>query len=128
MEQPYSNNSPPSPPSQLDQWPNKPAERGKFYGVKDPVFQQDMLCVMTMETWTDVGTIIKKNEQVMAAQSKKIAELMATNQALAAQVNDATERLNNLRSTRRAEKRQELEGELILPGQREFFTNPPRKS
>jgi hypothetical protein len=127
MEQ-HSNNSPHSPPSQLDQWPNKPAERGKFYGVNDPVFQKEMLCVMTMETWTDVGTNIEQSKRVMALQAKKIAELMATNQALAAQVNDATERLNNLRTARRAEKRQELEGELILPGQREFFTNPPRKS
>lgn len=128
MEQNSPPSNPPSPPSQLDQWPNKPAERGKFYGVNDPVFQTEMLCVMTMETWTDVGTNIEQSKRVMAAQSKKIAELMATNQALAAQVNDATERLNNLRTVRRAEKRQELEGELILPGQREFFTNPPRKT
>lgn len=126
MEQPSPN--PPEVPSQLKMWPNTPAERGKFYGVMDPVFHKDQLCVMTMDTWVDVGTLLKQHEQVMKKQSDKIAELMATNAALAAQVNDANSRLSNLRDVRRKEMRHELEGDLILPGQRNFFTNPPRKS
>lgn len=124
-------NKPPSDaevPSQLNMWPNKPAEPGKFYGVMDPVFQKDQLCVMTMETWADVGTHIESSKRVMALQANKIAELMATNAALASQINDANGRLNNLREVRRKEMRHQLEGDLVLPGQRDFFTNPPRKS
>lgn len=104
--------TPPSPPSQLNQWPNKPAQRGKFYGVQDPVFKKDQLCVMLMETWVDVGTIIKKNEQVMKAQNGRIVELKAANDSLAAQLRDATERLKNLRRARRKEMREEIEKNL----------------
>jgi hypothetical protein len=100
---------PTPPPSQLKQWPNTPAQRGKFYGVTDPVFKQDQLCVMTMDTWVDVGTIIKKNEEVMKAQNGRIIELKAANDALAAQLRDANERLKNLRRVRRKEMRADLE-------------------
>lgn len=100
---------PPPPPSQLKQWPNSPAQRGKFYGVADPVFKQERLCVMTMATWVDVGTIIKKNEIVMKAQNGRIIELKAANDALAAQLRDANERLKNLRRVRRKEMRADLE-------------------
>lgn len=100
---------PTSPPSKLNQWPNTPAQKGKFYGVQDPVFKQDQLCVMTMDTWVDVGTIIKKNEQVMSAQNGRIIELKAANDALAAQLRDANERLKNLRRVRRKEMRADLE-------------------
>lgn len=103
---------PQPPPSKLDQWPNTPARKGKFYGVQDPVFKQDQLCVMTMDTWVDVGTIIKKNEQVMSAQNGKIIELKAANDALAAQLRDANERLRNLRRVRRKEMRADLEKDI----------------
>lgn len=120
----------PNPPDTeaATMWPAKPAVRGKFYGVTDPMFKTDQLCVMTMETWVDVGTILKQHEQVMAQQAAKITELMATNSALSSQVNDANSRLSNLRDVRRKEMRHQLEGDLVLPGQRDFFTNPPRKS
>lgn len=97
------------PPSRLDEWPTARAKKGKFYGVNDPVHEQDQLCVMLMETWVDVGTIIKQNEQVMKAQNGRIVELKAANDVLAAQLRDANERLNNLRRVRRKEKRAELE-------------------
>jgi hypothetical protein len=100
---------PPSPPSRLGEWPNSRAQRGKFYGVNDPVFQMDQLCVMTMDTWTDVGTLIKKNEEVMRLQNGRIIELKAANDALAAQLRDANERLKNLRRVRRKELRADLE-------------------
>ncbi len=103
---------PKSPPSQLGMWPNVPAQKGRFYGVQDPVFKRDQLCVMLMDTWADVGTIIKKNEQVMKAQNGKIIELKAANEALAAQLRDANVRLENLRRARRKEKRKELEEEV----------------
>src|ERR1700690_2733378 len=101
--------APKSPPSQLNQWPNKPAQRGKFYGVKDPVFHQDMLCVMTMLTWEDVGTLIKKHEETLRLQNGRIIELKAANDALAAQLRDANDRLKNLRRIRRKEMRADLE-------------------
>lgn len=122
MDQNYSK-KPSSPPSQLGQWPNVPAQRGKFYGVKDPVFKQDMLCVMTMDTWTDVGTFLKNSEIAMKKQADKIEELMRANTGLSAENRDLTKRMDNLRDVRRTEKRAELEGELILPGQRAFVTS-----
>jgi hypothetical protein len=64
---------------------------------------------MTMATWVDVGTIIKKNEIVMKAQNGRIIELKAANDALAAQLRDANERLKNLRRVRRKEMRADLE-------------------
>lgn len=121
MDQNYSQ-KPSSPPSQLGQWPNAPAQRGKFYGVKDPVFKTDMLCVMTMETWTDVGTFLAKSEEAMKKQAEKIKEVMAANASLEMSLADANSRLNSLRDVRRSEMRADLEKELILPGNRAFVT------
>lgn len=98
-----------SPPSRLGEWPNSRAARGRFYGVMDPVFKQDQLCVMTMATWTDVGTLIKKQEETMRLQNGRVVELKAANDALAAQLRDANERLKNLRRVRRKEMRADLE-------------------
>lgn len=103
---------PKAAPSKLDQWPTSRAQRGKFYGVNDPVHGLDQLCVMLMETWTDVGTIIKQNEITMAKQNGRVVELKAANAALAAQLQDANERLRNLRRVRRKEMRADLEKEV----------------
>lgn len=121
-------NKPPRPPSQPNQWPNSPALRGKFYGVQDPVFKEDQLCVMTMDTWVDVGTIIKKNEQVMSAQNGRIIELKAANDALAAQLRDANERLKNLRRVRRKEMRADLEKDepMLADPQQQPAPNTPK--
>lgn len=116
-----------SPSDQMSQWPTARAARGRFYGVEDPAHKGDNLCVMSMETWVDFGTLVEKQNRVMAMQAKKISELMAMNGALVVQVNDANARLGALRDVRRAEKRHELEGDLILPGS-QFFKPTPRKS
>lgn len=100
---------PKAPPSRLDEWPTARAKKGKFYGVNDPVHGQDQLCVMLMDTWVEVGTIIKQNEKVMNLQNGRIVELKAANDALAAQLRDANERLRNLRRVRRKELRADLE-------------------
>jgi hypothetical protein len=96
------------PPKRTNQWPNIPAEKGKFYGVQDPVFRKDQLCVMLMETWTTVGTIIESNKRVMAQQNKTIKDLQSANGALAAQLNDMRERFDNLRAAYRENKRATL--------------------
>lgn len=96
-------------PSRQAEWPTAPAKRGRFYGVNDPVFKKDMLCVMTMDTWTDVGTMIANHEKVTKLQNGKIIELQAANGALAAQLRDANERLRNLRRVRRKEMRNDIE-------------------
>lgn len=117
-----------APPDRTQEWPTARAEKGKFYAAPDPMHPDDMLCVMLMETWTIVGTVVKNQEVTMKTQHNKIQELLAANQSFERQVSSLNEALNNLRTVRRAEKRQELEGELILPGQREYFTNPKSKS
>lgn len=122
--------TPPSVPSKLAQWPNQPAQRGKFYGVQDPVFKKDQLCVMTMDTWVDVGTIIKKNEEVMRVQNGRLIELKAANDALAAQLRDANDRLKNLRRVRRKEMRADLERnepELVAAVEGRPVATPPPK-
>jgi hypothetical protein len=96
------------PPSRLNQWPNVPAEKGKFYGVQDPVFRKDQLVVMLAETWATVGTIIEHQKRTMKAQDDTVKKLQAANGALAAQLNDMQERYDNLRTAYRADKRAQL--------------------
>lgn len=97
-----------SPPSRLNQWPNKPAEKGKFYGVQDPVFRKDQLVVMLAETWATVGTIIENQKRTMAKQDQVVKDLNAANGALAVQMNDLRERYENLRDVYRSNKRAQL--------------------
>jgi len=113
MRTPYLKTPEPTtaPPARTGEWPTSPAAPGKFYAVKDPVHAGHRLCVMQWESWVDVGTILKKNEQVMKAQNGKIIEMKATIDALAAQLRDANERLRNLRRVRRKEMRADLEKE-----------------
>lgn len=96
------------PPSKLGNWPNAPAKKGIFYQVNDPIFQKDQLVVMLLATWTEVGTVLESNKRVMAAQDQKVKELNAANHALAAQLNDMQERMENLRAAYREAKRAQL--------------------
>jgi hypothetical protein len=111
MGQPFLN-SPILPPSQVRQWPQTPAEKGKFYGVTDPVFKKDQLVVMLDSTWATVGTIIEHQKRTMASQDKAVKELKAANGALAAQLNDMQERMDNLRAAYREMKRAQLTNEI----------------
>jgi len=96
------------PPNKTGQWPNARARKGEFYGVNDPVFQQDQLCVMLMSTWTEVGTIIEHQKRTMKAQNDGVKKLQAANDALAAQLNDLKERYDNLRDAYRTMKSEQL--------------------
>jgi hypothetical protein len=124
-------NSKLSPPSKTNQWPNTRAKKGLFYGVKDPVFGQDNLVVMLDSTWTEVGTIIEHQKRTMAMQDKAVKELKAANGALAAQLNDAHERMENLRAAYREMKRAQLVKEnpdLGAAEQTEFVDGKPLPS
>lgn len=74
-----------SPPKQKT-WPNAPAKRGEFYGLTDPVRGDQMLVVMSNDTWLDVGTELEKAKRVAKERGDKIVELNATNAVLVAQL------------------------------------------
>jgi predicted RNase H-like nuclease (RuvC/YqgF family) len=74
----------------------------------DPVFKKEQLCVMSMQTWADFGTLVESQKRTLKAQDKVIKDLTAANGALAAQLNDVKERLENLRSAYREMKRAQL--------------------
>lgn len=122
------------PPNRTQEWPTARAARGKFYGITDPnpLHYGDKLIVMSYDTWVDFGTLYEKTKEIGRAQDKSITELKATiaglqtaNSTLAAHNRDLGERLENLREVRRAEKRVDIERELIVPGSREFLSSLP---
>lgn len=128
--------SPLAPPSRTQEWPTARAARGKYYGITDPnpLHHGDKLVVMTYDTFVDFGTIYEKTKEVarnqdktITEQKKTIADLKTANSTLAAQCDNLNERLSGLREIRRAEKRADIERDLIMPGTSEYFSSLPKK-
>lgn len=95
-----SNIKPPTPKS----WPDAPAERGKTYGVNDPIFKGQMLCVMSMETWLDFGTLHEAQRRKLEQQDQTLIQLKATNEVLVAQLADLQGKHHNLKEATRKER------------------------
>lgn len=85
-------------------WPEAPAERGKSYGVMDPIFKNQMLAVMTMETWTDFGTQFEQQKRLLRAQNEAVVGADVTIKAMTQQLADLREKHDNLRDAVRKER------------------------
>lgn len=119
---------PPSPP---DQWPNGPAARGKVYMMGTPFQNEDgsdhRIIIMSKQSWEDHGTTLESLRRVAESQDKRIRELLAENATAKMQAQDAINRLEAIRDIRRAEKRADIEKELIMPGSIDFLSTAKRK-
>lgn len=103
-------------------WPQSPARLGEFYGAEDPNHPGQDIIVMSQATWLQTGTIMESLRQLAKKQDARIKELLADLAVRDLRTKDAEDRLNNLREARRREKRAELEGSLITPGDSRFTT------
>lgn len=92
-------------------WPDAPAEKGKSYGVMDPVFKKQMLAVMTMETWTEFGTKFQEMQRLIAKQAQILQQMQVTNDVLVKQLADVQTKHTNLREAVRKERTQKATGE-----------------
>jgi hypothetical protein len=96
-------------PSKPREWPNVPAERGKFYALPDPIHIGTKLVVMSEDTWVDFGTVLEKQRRMMAQQDAEIRKLQGASGALASQLNDLQGRHSNLMDAYKKMKRGKLE-------------------
>lgn len=111
-----SKQTPFSPPNKA--WPEIPMEEGKYYQAKDPNHNGTTICAMTWETWLKYGTAFEQYRVTCMAQDKRIKELLSQIAEGQLQVEQFSQALGNLRAIRRKEKRAELEGGIILEGDR----------
>lgn len=81
-------------------------ELGKTYDTTGP--NNEPCVIMLKETWTNLGTYIESQRQIMANQDKRLKDVLATNEEI-------SRRLENLRAVRREEKRPEVESFLNIP-------------
>jgi hypothetical protein len=72
------------------------------------------IIVMSHDSWSRFGTMLQSARSVLAAQDKRIKELVAESHAKDRLNADMLDRLNAIREIRRAEKRAELEPILNL--------------
>lgn len=96
--------NPPLPPKGKS-WPDAPAVRGKTYGVNDPVFPGTQLCVMTMETWVDFGTIHEQFRRKLEQQDKTLVVLKTTNEVLTKELAELKLKHENLKSAVKRQRR-----------------------
>jgi len=120
--------SPPKPKAEIAKpgvWPAAPAVDGKYYYVTD---QFGAKCAaMTLRTFETLGTIMEQQKRTLAIQDEKIKQIERINKQLVADKDAMLLNLNNLREKRRSEKRAEIEGGLITPGDPRFVLSPLKK-
>lgn len=85
-------------------WPTTRAQRGKYYLLPDPIHTGDQLVVMTVDTWTDFGTLLETTRRGGIAADQKVQELVAENRTLAAIAGSWKEKLAAIQDVRRKEK------------------------
>lgn len=103
-------------------WPSAPAKPGVAYSVPDPVFKQDKLAVMLLDTWVDFGTKYEEQRRMIEQQNKTLLQLKAMNDVLVAQMAALQEKHDNLREATRKERTDKILGNKPVPP-----TPPPMK-
>ena len=81
-------------------------EVGKTYDTTGP--NGEPCVIMLKETWTNFGTYVESQRQVLANQDRRLKEVLEIN-------TEISRRLENLRAVRREEKRPEVESFLNIP-------------
>lgn len=106
------------------EFPNGKATLGKVYVMDTSYKNEDdsphRIIVMSEQSWGQFGTTMESMRQIMLSQDKRVRELIADVAARDIRVADTLSRLDALRDARRAEKRAEIEGDLITPGSGQF--------
>jgi hypothetical protein len=104
--------SQPKPPSTPAEFPNGNAKDGNCYQMANPASPLQQLVIQSMETYMQTGTMIQGLRSVAKSQDKRIHELLNQLGVCQDQLREAQDRLDNLRDTRRREKRPEIESQL----------------
>lgn len=99
------------------EFPDGPCIKGKVY-VMDAPWQQRII-TMSEESWGEFGTRQETMRNLLAAQDKRIKELLAESAVQTRMHADTMSRLEALRTVRRAEKRPEIEADMNLPNQKD---------
>lgn len=94
-------------PVEPGEFPNGPCRKGRVYVMDD----KDVV-VMSKETWLNHGTSFETLRVIARKQTKKVMELTSQLAVEQLRLKDVTDRLENLRAVRRAEKRVDLEKEM----------------
>jgi hypothetical protein len=108
MNGPQSVYSQPAPPPTPNEFPNGNAKDGNYYQMANPASPLQQIVICSMETYMQMGTMIQGLRQVAQNQDKRIHELLNQLAVAQSQMRDGQERLENLRDTRRREKRPEV--------------------
>lgn len=85
-------------------WPDAPAIVGETYGVNDPIYKDQQLCVMAMQTWLNFGTLYEAQRRKVAQQDQTLIQLKATNDVLVEQLARLQEKHSNLKEATRKER------------------------
>lgn len=117
MNEPRSGYSQPKPPSTPNEFPNGNCQDNKYYQMANPASPLQQIVVTSMETYMQTGTLIQSLRQVAQSQDKRIHELLNQLAVAHSQMKDGQERLDNLRDTRRREKRPEVTSQLAAGSQ-----------
>ena len=102
-----------STPQVQAEFPNGDCVKGRVYQLANPMNAFQQIVVMSLDTYTDTGTLIQSLRGVARDQDKRIKELLEENKIWSARVAEALNRLDNLRAVRRSELRPEIEGQLL---------------
>ena len=112
----------PTPPATEKEFPNGNCIDGRVYQMANPANPLQQLVIMSMETYMKNGTLIQSLRSVAKNQDRRLKEVLNQLAACQSQLGQTQERLDNLRKTRRSEKRPEVEATMDLPG--DYYTAP----
>jgi chromosome segregation ATPase len=76
--------------------------------MANPASPLQQIVITSMETYMQTGTLIQSLRQTAQNQDRRLKELLNQLSVCQDQLRDAQERLDNLRDTRRREKRPEV--------------------
>ena len=94
-------------------WPAVKAVHGKYYGFTDNYGTK--MVAQTMETWTEIGTELEKQRQLLRRQDGVIKDQIDEIRRLRGKLDEITTKHENLRAVRRGEVRRDIEAQAALP-------------
>jgi hypothetical protein len=124
MNAPPSASSQPTPPATAAEFPNGNALDDRVYQMANPANPLQQLVIMSKECYMKQGTLIQSLRNVARNQDRRLKEVLNQLTACQAQLADAEDRLNNLRTVRRNEMRPIVESSLDLPA---GYTSTPKE-
>jgi hypothetical protein len=107
-------------------WPAVKAVRGKYYIFTDP--HGDKMVAQTQDTWEALGTVIEQQRLTMRGQDTCIKQQSDEIRRLSGLLDDARNRLENLRGNHRALLKERVEAGMAPADQPGFniFSTPKK--